>query len=314
LRQRIVSISDEQSVVDESANWCITTLLDDADKLQKLSASAQGRLKLAVAGILVGKYRTVHCLNPSLDQLKRGAILDLECFLQIHEGIETASGFTRWYLRGTCLCPHALHTLDYLVITPEVTTKMLGVNAANVFEFMNSYDFDLYHERSIARSGFDFTLIGLGYISLHCQFAVIREAEPAMEQWLVTDAKASGLGTGCAIQPFTIWKLLSASEFARMASARAISWQTVEARIRASPVQFSMRYESETGQVVTLYSTDSLVQMAQAVLILQLPSCVQRDDVAAFIPPPGERMHTTSTTRMPVRLLFCGNIFGPFPR
>jgi hypothetical protein len=169
--------------------------------------------------------------------------------------------------------------------------------------------------RSIARAGFDMlTCLNVGYVLLHCRFATVRESEAAMEQWLVADAKASGLGTGCTLPAFFTWKLLSASDFSRMAGARAISWQTVEARIRASPVQFSMRYESETGQVVTLYSIDALVQMAQAVFSLQLPSCVQRDDIAAFIPTPGERMHTTSTTRMPVRLLFCGNIFVPFPR
>ena len=130
----------------------------------------------------------------------------------------------------------------------------------------------------------------------------------------MADAKASGLGTGCSFQAFAIWKMLSGSEFARMAGARNISWQSVEAQIRASPASFRMRYESEAGQVVTFYSTDAMVLFAQAVLILQLPSCVQREDIAVFIPTPGERMHTTSTTRMPVRLLFCGNICVPFPR
>jgi hypothetical protein len=114
-----------------------------------------------------------------------------------------------------------------------------------------------------------------------------------MEQWLVADAKASGLGTGCAIQAFTMWKLLSASEFARMAGARAISWQTVEARIQAEPFSARFRYESETGQVGTLYSIDALVQMAQAVFSLQLPCCVQREDVADFIPTPGEWTYAT---------------------
>jgi hypothetical protein len=182
-----------------------------------------------------------------------------------------------------------VHTTAFLVNTPETTTKLLGVNSANVFEFVDLYDFDLYHERSVARSGWDFTLsFGMGYVSLFYRFAVVREAEPAMEQWLVADAKASGLGTGCTFQAFAMWKMLSASEFARMAGVRTISWQTVEARIRAEPSTIRMRYKSETGQVVTLFSTDALVQLAQAVLILQLPSCVQRGDVADFIPTPGE--------------------------
>jgi hypothetical protein len=139
----------------------------------------------------------------------------------------------------------------------------------------------------------DLETLRCGCVLLHYIAAVVREAEPAMEQWLVADAKASGLGTGCAIQALAIWKMLSASEFARMADARAISWQTVEARIRVSPVNYRMRYESETGQLMTLHSTDALVLLAQAVLILQLPSCVQREDVADFIPTPGEWTHAT---------------------
>ena len=150
----------------------------------------------------------------------------------------------------------------------------------------------------MARSGMDnFVGFNIGYVLLHCRFAAVRESEAAMEQWLVADAKASGLGTGCTFPAFSTWKLLSASGFSRMAGARAISWQSVEARIRASPVQYSMRYESETGQVVTCLSTDALVQMAQAVLILQLPSCVQREDVADFIPTPGEWTHATPIVR-----------------
>jgi hypothetical protein len=133
-----------------------------------------------------------------------------------------------------------------------------------------------------------FTCFNLGYVLLHCQFAAVRESEAAIEQWLVADAKASGLGTGCTLPAFATWKLLSALQFARMAGARNISWQTVEARIRASPIQLSMQYESETSQVVTYFSTDALVQLAQAVLILQLPGCVQRDDIAAFMPTLGE--------------------------
>jgi hypothetical protein len=189
------------------------------------------------------------------------------------------------------------------------------VGGANVFEFNALYDFDLYHERysiynlyafinsfdlsrSIARSGFDtFVCFNVGYVLLHQKMAAVRASEAAMEQWLVADAKASDLGTGCTFPAFATWKLLSALEFSRMAGARNISWQTVETRIRASPVQLSMRYESETGQVVTCLSIDSLVQMAQAVLILQPPNCVQRDDITAFIPTPGEWTHVTSIVR-----------------
>jgi hypothetical protein len=287
LRQRILYYSDEQSVVDESANWCIT-LLDDTDELQKLSSNAQGRVKYAVAAMLLGKAPTVHCLEPSLDQLKRGSILYLE-FLRLRcDGMETTSGFTRWYLTGSLLSAHGWHSIAYLVFTPETTRWLLGVNGANVFKFIDLYNFD-FHERSVARSGFDFLLsMGFGYALLHYHFAVEREAESAMEQWLVADAKASGLGTGCAYQVFAMWKMLSTLEFARMAGARAISWQTVEARIRVSPVEIRFRYESETGQAVTLHSTDALVQIARAMMILQLPNCVQREDIADFIPTPGE--------------------------
>jgi hypothetical protein len=136
-----------------------------------------------------------------------------------------------------------------------------------------------------------FVGFNIGYVMLHCRSAAVRESEPVMEQWLAADAKASDRGTGCGEQVLSTWGLLAPAEFARMAGARAISWQSIEARI--APVVYRMRYESETGQVVTLFSTDALVQMAQAVLILQLPSCVQRGDVADFIPTPGEWTHTT---------------------
>jgi hypothetical protein len=146
LRQRILYYSDEQVVVDESASWCIT-LLDDADKLQKLSASAQGRLKYAVSAILLGTVATFRCLELSLDQLKRGSILDMVFTAGRSGTTEAASGFTRWYLIGGLLCPHGLVTICYTVNNSEMTTKLLGVGGANVFEFNELYNFDLYHER-----------------------------------------------------------------------------------------------------------------------------------------------------------------------
>ena len=94
----------------------------------------------------------------------------------------------------------------------------------------------------MARSGFDHLVCGQGSVLLHYLFAAVQEADVAIEQWLVSDAKASGLGTGCAFQAFTMWKLLSALEFASMAGARNISWQSVEACIRASPVSFRMSH------------------------------------------------------------------------
>jgi hypothetical protein len=146
LRQRILHYSDEQSVVDESADWCIT-LIDDADKLQKLSASAQGRLKNAVGTILLGTVATFHCLELSLDQLKRGSILYMEFQAGRSGTAEAASGFTRWYLKGGFLLPFGYLTICYTVKNSEMTTELLGVGGANVFEFNELYDFDLYHER-----------------------------------------------------------------------------------------------------------------------------------------------------------------------
>lgn len=147
LHQRILMYSDEQSVVvDESADWSIT-VLDAADKFRKLSPSAQGRLAYAAATVLFGSVPTVRCLNPSLDQLKRGSILALEYYLQFHKALEAASGFTRWYLPGGSLCGCGMLSIVYLLNTLEMTTKLLGVNGASVFEFIDLCDFDLHHER-----------------------------------------------------------------------------------------------------------------------------------------------------------------------
>jgi hypothetical protein len=164
LRQRILIYSDEKSIVDESANWCIT-LLDDADKLQKLSASAQGRLKYGVTSILIGIVATFHCLEPSLDQLKRGSILVMEFQAGRSGAAETASGFTRWYLKGTMLCSHGYFTICYTVVNnSEMTTKLLGVGGANVFEFNELYDFDLYHERYSICNLYDFIINSFDFV------------------------------------------------------------------------------------------------------------------------------------------------------
>jgi hypothetical protein len=126
--------SDRQDEKD-SAIERLVELADDPAKMQELGALGKAGVLGAAGMALFGLSNTAYCMSRSLNQIRRGAIMFMECCVYWLELAQSESGFIKWLfvalafdrmcIQSLCYtCPSELH--DYaLTVLGEGGVKLV---------------------------------------------------------------------------------------------------------------------------------------------------------------------------------------------
>jgi hypothetical protein len=165
-----------------------------------------------------------------------------------------------------------------------IVSKVLGQEGGHLQAWHALYSFCDHHLRARARSFDTIQSLGLSLLVFE-RFALVCVALKFAEDLTAFDKQANEAGTMFDNASIYVWPRLLSDRLMRVLGVWSLTWQNVAAKVEAMPMnKFQWTYDKGEGDVVKNIASESTLLNLQLLMLVRLPSAVQKSAVADTLP------------------------------
>jgi hypothetical protein len=124
-----------------------------------------------------------------------------------------------------------------------------------------------------------------GSLLVYERFASVRVAVQFMEDLTEFDKQAHEAGTAFSFASLHVWPRLLGERVICVLGVWSLTWQNVAAKVEAMPpYKSAWTYVKGEGDVVKSMANDSILLNLQLLMLVRLPSAIEKSEVAGILP------------------------------
>lgn len=289
---RSTFVSDRESEKDSCIDWGLV-IADDQTRRAQLSKHTLNRVVLGTGLIYIGIISSKYAHDMTLSLLKKGARMMMKYDYNLSTSSkEGKDDFQQWYETGSSF--DVFGNLSICLIVPEklnakdLALQVIGESGSKVKEWQDQYNFDLYHERTMAKSTYDyFATTGITLQTCFPRFGDVEFKQKFDRKWQPIDIQAHDVGTSFRDGSLAIWPGLSAAMVEGVCHVRSLSFANASSCLDAlPPVGWSWSRTREDGKVACRQSPSLVLLNVRAIMMANMPHTIQKAAATEILPSP----------------------------